>query len=47
MLGAVGLAAVLLGAAYRRWLGGVTGDTLGAASEISETLALAVAAATL
>jgi adenosylcobinamide-GDP ribazoletransferase len=47
MLGAVGLAAVLLGVAYRRWLGGVTGDTLGAASEISETLALAVATATL
>lgn len=47
MLGAVGLAIVLLGATYRRWLGGVTGDTLGAASELAETLALAVAAATL
>lgn len=34
-----------LGFAYRRWLGGVTGDTLGAAIELTETLALVVAAA--
>jgi adenosylcobinamide-GDP ribazoletransferase len=34
-----------LGLAYRRWLGGVTGDTLGAAIELTETLALVVAAA--
>jgi cobalamin synthase len=34
-----------LGVAYRRWLGGVTGDTLGAAIELTETLALVVAAA--
>lgn len=29
----------------RRWLGGVTGDTLGAALEVSETIALVVAVA--
>jgi adenosylcobinamide-GDP ribazoletransferase len=46
MLGAVACGTALLGIAYRRWLGGVTGDTLGAASELSETLALLVAAAT-
>ena len=34
-----------LGLAYRRWLGGVTGDLLGAAVELTETLALVVAAA--
>lgn len=38
--------AFLLGS-FRRRLGGVTGDTLGASLEISETLALVVAAATL
>jgi adenosylcobinamide-GDP ribazoletransferase len=47
MLGAVAVGTLLLGVAYRRWLGGVTGDTLGAASELSETLALLVATATL
>jgi adenosylcobinamide-GDP ribazoletransferase len=30
---------------YRRWLGGATGDCLGTATEVSETLALVVAAA--
>jgi adenosylcobinamide-GDP ribazoletransferase len=45
MLLAVALTTLLLGVAYRRWLGGVTGDTLGAASELSETLALVVAVA--
>jgi adenosylcobinamide-GDP ribazoletransferase len=39
---AVGLILALL---YRRWLGGATGDCLGAATELSETLALVVAAA--
>jgi adenosylcobinamide-GDP ribazoletransferase len=44
------LAAVLaltagLGLIYRRWLGGVTGDLLGAASELSELLVLACAVA--
>ena len=37
--------AVILGLFYRRWLGGATGDCLGAATELSETLALVVAAA--
>lgn len=36
---------VVLGACYRRWLGGVTGDLLGAAVELTETLALVAAAA--
>ena len=46
MLAAAALTTLLLGAAFGRWLGGVTGDTLGATSELSETLALTVAAAT-
>ena len=33
--------ALLLGVFYRRWLGGVTGDTLGAATEVAEVAALA------
>ncbi len=37
--------AAVLGAAYRRWLGGVTGDTLGAATELTETLVLVLAVA--
>jgi adenosylcobinamide-GDP ribazoletransferase len=40
--GAVGVVLALL---YRRWLGGATGDCLGAATELSETVALVVAAA--
>jgi adenosylcobinamide-GDP ribazoletransferase len=36
---------VLLGLAFRAWLGGVTGDSLGTATEVGETLALVVAAA--
>jgi len=36
---------LILGLLYRRWLGGATGDCLGAATELSETLALVVAAA--
>jgi adenosylcobinamide-GDP ribazoletransferase len=42
------VAAVLTGAAiffYRRWLGGVTGDLLGAATEVAETAVLLAAAA--
>lgn len=39
--------ALFLFGSFRRRLGGVTGDTLGASIEISETLALVVAAATL
>jgi adenosylcobinamide-GDP ribazoletransferase len=53
LLGVVGLAAaavvtavaLVLGLFYYRWLGGVTGDCLGAAIEVAETLALAVALA--
>jgi len=44
------VAAGLAGAAilfYRRWLGGVTGDLLGAATEVTETTLLVVAAAIL
>jgi adenosylcobinamide-GDP ribazoletransferase len=49
--GAAGLAAaaaaagvcVLLGAFYRSWLGGVTGDLLGAAAKLAETAALVAA----
>lgn len=36
-------AAILLGLGLRRWLGGVTGDTLGAAVELSELIVLVVA----
>ena len=38
-------AALLVGAWFRRWLGGRTGDTLGAATELVETTVLAAAAA--
>jgi cobalamin synthase len=41
---AVALAAALR-AAYRRWLGGVTGDLLGAAGELVELAVLLVMAA--
>ena len=37
--------AVTLGLSYRRWLGGATGDCLGAATEVCETAVLVVAAA--
>ena len=36
---------VVLGLAFRAWLGGVTGDSLGTATEVGETLALVVASA--
>jgi adenosylcobinamide-GDP ribazoletransferase len=39
---AVGVA-LLLGLAYRRWLGGATGDCLGAVTELCETAVLVVA----
>jgi adenosylcobinamide-GDP ribazoletransferase len=45
MAGAVGCSTVSLGLLYRSWLGGATGDCLGAATEIGETVALVVAAA--
>jgi adenosylcobinamide-GDP ribazoletransferase len=38
---------VALGAWYRRWLGGATGDMLGAAAELTETAVLVAAAALL
>lgn len=47
MGGAVVVTAVCLGAVYFRWLGGATGDCLGAAVEIAETVALVVATALL
>jgi adenosylcobinamide-GDP ribazoletransferase len=40
--GAAALLALALGLFFYRWLGGVTGDCLGAAVELAETLALAV-----
>jgi len=45
MVAAVACSTIVLGLFYRRWLGGATGDCLGAATEVSETLALVVAAA--
>lgn len=42
---AVGVATIALGLVFRAWLGGVTGDTLGATSEATELVALVVAAA--
>jgi cobalamin 5'-phosphate synthase/cobalamin synthase len=45
MAGAVAGTTVCLGLLYSRWLGGATGDCLGAATEIGETVALLVAAA--
>jgi adenosylcobinamide-GDP ribazoletransferase len=45
MAGAVAATTICLGLVYRRWLGGATGDTLGAATEIGETVALLVGAA--
>src|SRR5260370_349587 len=37
--------AALLGVCFRRWLGGITGDTLGAAVELTEVVVLIVAVA--
>ena len=45
MAGCVAVTTTCLGLVYRGWLGGVTGDCLGAATEIGETGALLVAAA--
>ena len=45
LAGAVAVATVALGAFFVHRFGGVTGDTLGAATELGETLALVVAAA--
>ena len=43
--GLAAIATLLFGFAFRRWIGGVTGDLLGAATELSELIALAAAAA--
>jgi adenosylcobinamide-GDP ribazoletransferase len=45
MAGGVAVSTICLGLLYRSWLGGATGDCLGAATEIGETVALLVAAA--
>jgi adenosylcobinamide-GDP ribazoletransferase len=45
MAGTVAATTVCLGLLYRRWLGGATGDNLGAATEVGETVALLVAVA--
>ena len=42
IVGAVAAATVALGLVYRSWLGGATGDALGAATEATEALALVV-----
>jgi cobalamin synthase len=43
--GAVAIVVVVTGLVYARWLGGATGDTLGATTEVGETVALVVLAA--
>jgi adenosylcobinamide-GDP ribazoletransferase len=43
--GLVAAGVLLLALFFRRWLGGVTGDLLGATAELTETLALLAAAA--
>jgi len=45
MVGAGFGLAVVLAAGFRRWVGGITGDTLGAAVELTETLSLVIALA--
>jgi cobalamin synthase len=44
-LAAAGVIVVALGLAARSWLGGITGDVLGAAAELSESGALILAVA--
>ncbi len=45
VLGVAGLVTVLAGLSWWHWLGGVTGDTLGATTELVETAVLVVAVA--
>jgi adenosylcobinamide-GDP ribazoletransferase len=40
-VGAAALTALVLGAFFRHWIGGVTGDTLGATTELAQAAALA------
>ena len=40
-VGAAALTALVLGLFFRRWLGSVTGDMLGATSELAQAAALA------
>jgi adenosylcobinamide-GDP ribazoletransferase len=44
MAGTAGVVAICLAVIYLRWLGGATGDCLGAVTELAETAALVVAA---
>jgi cobalamin synthase len=44
---AVLVASLVLAGVYRRWLGGATGDALGAATQVGETVALLAAVAVL
>jgi cobalamin synthase len=43
--GAAGLVAAAMAAVFLRWLGGVTGDSLGVTTELAGTTALLVLAA--
>ncbi len=45
LVGVVAASTILLGLAFRSWLGGATGDSLGTVTELGETAALVVAAA--
>jgi adenosylcobinamide-GDP ribazoletransferase len=45
LVGVTAAIVVSLGVVLRRWLGGVTGDTLGASLELTETITLVVAVA--
>jgi adenosylcobinamide-GDP ribazoletransferase len=45
MAGVVAVSTVVLGLSFRTWLGGATGDCLGTATELGETVALLVAVA--
>jgi adenosylcobinamide-GDP ribazoletransferase len=45
VIGAAAAVALCAGLVFRAWLGGVTGDTLGATSEVAELVALVIAAA--
>jgi adenosylcobinamide-GDP ribazoletransferase len=45
LAGCAAATVVVAGLLFARWLGGVTGDTLGATAEVAETLALVTAAA--